>query len=75
MLIDYVVAGLQVILIGLIVFGGVLCLREGANHDGDVEAGDAQSPVRTDRRLLSNDRTAPGDTQAGRLDREAPDVI
>ena len=63
MLIDYVVAGLQVILIGLIVFGGVLCLREGANHDGDVEAGDAQSPVRTDRRLLSNDRTAPGGTR------------
>jgi hypothetical protein len=60
MLIDYVVAGLQVILIGLIVFGGVLCLRERANHDRDVEADDAQSPLRTDRRLLSNNRTAPG---------------
>ncbi len=37
MLIDYVVAGLQVILIGLIVFGGVLCAREGASRDGDAE--------------------------------------
>jgi len=75
MLIDYLVFGLQVILISLIVFGGVLYLREVANHDGDVEAEDAHSPVRTDRRLLSNDRTTPGDTQAGRPDRGASDVI
>jgi hypothetical protein len=54
-LIDYVVAGLQVILIGLIVFGGVLCAREGANREGGLETEDAQSPHRTDRRFLSNE--------------------
>lgn len=52
MLIDYIVSGLQVLLIGLIVFGGVLCAREGASSEGDA---DAQSSPRTERRFSSND--------------------
>ena len=68
MLIDYVVGGLQVILIGLIVYGGVLCAREGAKREGDAE--DAQGSPRTERRLSSSDR-APS-PRTGRLDRGAP---
>ena len=49
MLIDYVVGGLQVLLIGLIVFGGVLCAREGTNRDGDAK--ETREPERTDRRV------------------------
>ena len=37
MLIDYVVAGLQVITIGLIVFGGVLSVAEVASREADPE--------------------------------------
>lgn len=62
MLIDYVVGGLQVLLIGLIVFGGVLCAKEGASSEEDA---DAQSAPPTDRRLTSTDRTPT-------LDRRAP---
>jgi len=58
MLIDYVVGGLQVILLGLIVSGGVLCAREGANRNGYAEAKDARDPLRPDRRIGKPDRRA-----------------
>jgi hypothetical protein len=54
MLIDYVVFGLQVVLIGLIVFGGVLCAHQGAIREGD--ANDAEISLPTDRSRSPSDR-------------------
>ena len=53
MLIDFVVGGLQIVLIGLIGFGGVLCAREEADREGDAE--DAQGLPWVDRRSSSSD--------------------